>query len=131
MHGLQPTRILSPTDRDPPSSTFPPEQVLRHTALVTGLFYGLFHARTVQAAYDERVLAAHEHHKDDLLHQAKEAFKAAKDKKNSPTTKGAFRRFPLPPPFFELSSSPPLIPRFWSWPGVDVRRGCSAPALPS
>jgi hypothetical protein len=76
-------------------------QVLRHTALVTGLFYGLFHARTVQTEYEHRVLAERENHKDDLMHKAKEAFKAAKAKKDSPLTKGACPsvsgRLPLPP----------------------------------
>jgi hypothetical protein len=79
-------------------------QVLRHTALVTGLFYGLFHARTVQTEYEHRVLAERENHKDDLMHKAKEAFKAAKAKKDSPLTKGA-----RAPPSLVTCPSHPLL----------------------
>lgn len=97
-HALAPTHRLSlllSSPTPPPFPRAPPPQVLRHTALLTGLFYGLFHARTVQSSYEAQQVAAHEHHRADLLEQAKKAFKASKEKVEEAVSKGACPLSPL------------------------------------
>ncbi|KAI0726127.1 ATP synthase E chain-domain-containing protein [Fomitopsis betulina] len=49
--------------------------VVRYTALLTGVFYGIAHRRTVQKAHDEEVKHHAVHEREHLVAQAKEAWK--------------------------------------------------------
>ena len=50
-------------------------QVVRYTALLTGVFYGITHRRTLQKAHDEDVKHHAIHEREHLIAQAKEAWK--------------------------------------------------------
>ncbi|KAF9817969.1 hypothetical protein IEO21_03044 [Rhodonia placenta] len=49
--------------------------VVRYTALLTGVFYGIAHRRTLQKAHDEEKLHHTIHEREHLIAQAKEAWK--------------------------------------------------------
>ncbi|KAH9929734.1 ATP synthase E chain-domain-containing protein [Fomitopsis serialis] len=49
--------------------------VVRYTALLTGVFYGIAHRRTLQKAHDEEVKHHAVHEREHLIAQAKEAWK--------------------------------------------------------
>ncbi|KAK7025470.1 F1F0 ATP synthase subunit e, mitochondrial [Paramarasmius palmivorus] len=49
--------------------------VARYTALFTGVIYGFYHRRTLQAAHDEKKLEHAKHEREQLIAQAKEAWK--------------------------------------------------------
>ncbi|EPT03455.1 hypothetical protein FOMPIDRAFT_1028727 [Fomitopsis schrenkii] len=49
--------------------------VVRYTALLTGVFYGIAHRRTLQKAHDEEVKRHAVHEREHLVAQAKEAWK--------------------------------------------------------
>ncbi|KAF7794338.1 hypothetical protein EIP86_005472 [Pleurotus ostreatoroseus] len=50
-------------------------QVVRYTALLSGIFYGISHRRTLQKAHDEEVKHHAIHEREHLIAQAKEAWK--------------------------------------------------------
>ncbi|KAG7099893.1 hypothetical protein E1B28_001694 [Marasmius oreades] len=56
--------------------------VARYTALFTGVFYGFYHRRTLQAAHDAQKVQNAVHEREHLIAQAKEAWK----KKQAPTS---------------------------------------------
>jgi len=49
--------------------------VVRYSALLTGVFYGIVHRRTLQKAHDEEKKHHALHEREHLIVQAKEAFK--------------------------------------------------------
>ncbi|KAH9837332.1 ATP synthase E chain-domain-containing protein [Rhodofomes roseus] len=49
--------------------------VVRYTALLTGVFYGIAHRRTLQKAHDEEVKHHAVHEREHLIAQAKDAWK--------------------------------------------------------
>jgi len=53
----------------------PTVNVVRYTALFTGVVYGWYHRRTLQAAYDVHKIEAATHHQEHLVAQAKEAWR--------------------------------------------------------
>ncbi|EMD42314.1 hypothetical protein CERSUDRAFT_129903 [Gelatoporia subvermispora B] len=53
----------------------PTVNVVRYTALLTGVFYGIVHRRTLQKQHDEERLQHAIHEREHLVGQAKEAFK--------------------------------------------------------
>jgi len=61
----------------------PTVNVVRYTALFTGVFYGIWHRRTLQKAHDEEKIHHAKHDRQGLVVRAKEAWKkqqeAAKD----------------------------------------------------
>ncbi|KAJ7103157.1 ATP synthase E chain-domain-containing protein [Mycena belliarum] len=48
--------------------------VVRYTALFTGVVYGWYHRRTLQAAYDVHKIDAATYQREHLIAQAKEAW---------------------------------------------------------
>jgi F-type H+-transporting ATP synthase subunit e len=58
-----------------------PAQVVRYSALISGVFYGIFHRQTLQAKFDSTQAANEVHKREEWLKQAKEAW-AAKTAKN-------------------------------------------------
>ena len=50
-------------------------QVVRYTALLSGVFYGVFHRRTLQNAHDADKAHHAKHEREVLVAQAKEAWK--------------------------------------------------------
>lgn len=50
-------------------------QVVRYSALVGGIGYGVLHRRTLQAREDKKFEKAEYKRKEDLINQAKEAYK--------------------------------------------------------
>lgn len=60
-------------------------QVVRYSALITGVFYGIAHKRTLQKAKDEEKQHHAVHEREMLIKQAKEAWKrqqaSAKDER--------------------------------------------------
>ena len=50
-------------------------QVVRYTALATGILYGFVHNRTVQKQHAEHQAHHKQHHQEELLAKAKEAWK--------------------------------------------------------
>ena len=50
-------------------------QVARYTALVTGIFYGIYHRRTLQKAHDQEKEHHAIHQRQNLIAEAKEAWK--------------------------------------------------------
>jgi F-type H+-transporting ATP synthase subunit e len=48
---------------------------VRYTALFSGVLYGWFHRRTLQAAHDKHKLEDAAHHREQLLAEAKDAWK--------------------------------------------------------
>ena len=53
----------------------PGPQVVRYTALVSGVFYGIYHRRTLQKARDQQNEQHAVHQRQRLIHDAKEAWK--------------------------------------------------------
>jgi len=53
----------------------PTVNVVRYTALFTGVVYGWYHRRTLQAAYDVHKIEAATHRQEHLIAQAKEAWR--------------------------------------------------------
>ncbi|KAJ7651540.1 ATP synthase E chain-domain-containing protein [Mycena polygramma] len=53
----------------------PTVNVVRYTALFTGVVYGWYHRRTLQAAYDVHKIEAAKHNREHLIAQAKEAWR--------------------------------------------------------
>ncbi|KAJ7116824.1 ATP synthase E chain-domain-containing protein [Mycena crocata] len=49
--------------------------VVRYTALFTGVVYGWYHRRTLQAAYDVHKIEAAAHQREHLIAQAKDAWR--------------------------------------------------------
>ncbi|OBZ78646.1 hypothetical protein A0H81_01279 [Grifola frondosa] len=49
--------------------------VVRYTALLTGVFYGITHRRSLQKAHDEDVQQHAIHEREHLIAEAKEAWK--------------------------------------------------------
>ncbi|KAF7307367.1 ATP synthase subunit e, mitochondrial [Mycena indigotica] len=52
----------------------PTVNVVRYTALFTGVAYGWYHRRTLQAAHDVHKIEAAAHQREHLIAQAKEAW---------------------------------------------------------
>ena len=50
-------------------------QVVRYTALLGGVFYGIVHRRSLQKAHDAEVKHHAIHEREHLIAQAKEAWK--------------------------------------------------------
>jgi F-type H+-transporting ATP synthase subunit e len=50
-------------------------QVVRYSALLGGVFYGITHRRTLQKQKDEAQKHDAVHHREELIHKAKEAWK--------------------------------------------------------
>ncbi|KAJ7755021.1 ATP synthase E chain-domain-containing protein [Mycena maculata] len=48
--------------------------VVRYTTLFTGVVYGWYHRRTLQAAYDVHKIEAAKHQREHLIAEAKEAW---------------------------------------------------------
>jgi len=53
----------------------PTVNVVRYTALLTGVFYGIVHRRTLQKAHDEEKRHHAVHEREHLIAQAKDAWK--------------------------------------------------------
>ncbi len=51
------------------------EQVVRYSALVGGIGYGIVHRRTLQAKEDVKAAARAYQHKEHLIEQAKKAYR--------------------------------------------------------
>ncbi|KAG6841561.1 hypothetical protein C0991_009596 [Blastosporella zonata] len=58
-------------------------QVVRYTALFTGVAYGFYHHRSLQAKHDQHKLEHAVHTRERLVVEAKEAWKRRNDAKNS------------------------------------------------
>ncbi|KAG6813242.1 hypothetical protein H0H92_012879 [Tricholoma furcatifolium] len=61
----------------------PTVNVVRYTALFTGVFYGFYHHRTLQANHDKQKQEHAVHQREHLIAEAKEAWKRQKEAKNS------------------------------------------------
>ncbi|THG95913.1 hypothetical protein EW026_g5823 [Hermanssonia centrifuga] len=59
--------------------------VVRYTALLSGIFYGVSHRRTLQKAHDEDVKHHAVHEREHLIAQAKEAWKKKQDSSKNST----------------------------------------------
>ncbi|KAF8963942.1 ATP synthase E chain-domain-containing protein [Flammula alnicola] len=59
--------------------------VVRYTALFTGVAYGWYHRRSLQAVHDKHKLNDAAHHQEKLIAEAKEAWKRKKDAANDTT----------------------------------------------
>ncbi|KAF8167556.1 ATP synthase E chain-domain-containing protein [Crassisporium funariophilum] len=57
--------------------------VVRYTALFTGVAYGWYHRRSLQATHDKHKLQDAAHHREQLIVEAKEAWKRKKEAKNT------------------------------------------------
>jgi len=53
--------------------------VVRYTALASGIFYGFYHRRTLQAKYEKQKLEHALHSRERLIAEAKEAWKRKQD----------------------------------------------------
>ncbi|KAF5380316.1 hypothetical protein D9757_007942 [Collybiopsis confluens] len=53
----------------------PTVNVARYTALFSGVFYGFYHRRTLQAAHNEHKLQHAAHEREQLIAEAKDAWK--------------------------------------------------------
>lgn len=62
-------------------------QVVRYTALASGILYGIVHRRTLTAREHEKHAQHEQHRKEHLLEQARAAWK----EKNSPAAKSRTR----------------------------------------
>ncbi|KAG5652196.1 hypothetical protein H0H81_005931 [Sphagnurus paluster] len=60
--------------------------VVRYTALFTGVLYGFYHHRTLQAQHDQHKAEHALHTRERLITEAKEAWKRQKESKNSNDT---------------------------------------------
>lgn len=63
-------------------------QVVRYTALLSGIFYGISHRRTLQKAHDEEVKHHTIHEREHLIAQAKEAWKKKQEAASSKSDGG-------------------------------------------
>lgn len=61
-------------------------QVTRYTALFSGIFYGFYHHRSLQAKHDQQKLEHAAHSRERLIADAKEAWKRKKEAKSSTRT---------------------------------------------
>lgn len=61
-------------------------QVVRYTALFSGILYGIYHRRTLQARHDQQRAEHAIHDRERLIAEAKEAWKRKKTEKNSTGT---------------------------------------------
>ncbi|ORY82409.1 ATP synthase E chain-domain-containing protein [Leucosporidium creatinivorum] len=59
----------------------PAVNVVRYSALVSGIFYGIFHRQTLQAKFDANAASQEVHKREQWLAEAKKAW-AAKTAKN-------------------------------------------------
>lgn len=57
--------------------------VARYTALFTGVIYGIYHKRTLQAVHDAQKVQDAVHEREQLIAQAKEAWKKKQASKTS------------------------------------------------
>ncbi|KAF5384890.1 hypothetical protein D9615_001101 [Tricholomella constricta] len=57
--------------------------VVRYTALFTGVVYGFYHRRTLQAQHDQLKVEHALHSRERLIAEAKEAWKRKNDAQNS------------------------------------------------
>jgi F-type H+-transporting ATP synthase subunit e len=73
-------------------------QVVRYTALFTGVAYGWYHRRTLQAAHDVHKIETATHQREHLIAQAKEAWRK---KQEAPKTADCAS----PPPFLATAAS--------------------------
>ncbi|KAH9969151.1 ATP synthase E chain-domain-containing protein [Russula dissimulans] len=53
----------------------PTVNVVRYTALLSGVFYGIYHRRTLQNAHDAEKAHHAKHERESLIAQAREAWK--------------------------------------------------------
>ncbi|KAG6911309.1 hypothetical protein DXG01_002148 [Tephrocybe rancida] len=65
------------------SGSFLHLQVVRYTALFTGVVYGFYHRRTLQANHDQQKVEHAVHTRERLVAEAKEAWKRRNEAKNS------------------------------------------------
>lgn len=72
-HHVSHTRPHAPLDSSSPRLTL--HQVVRYSALVGGIGYGILHRRTLQVKADVKAAHAEYKHKEHLIQQAKEAYK--------------------------------------------------------
>ncbi|KAI0323055.1 ATP synthase E chain-domain-containing protein [Amylostereum chailletii] len=49
--------------------------VVRYTALLSGVFYGVYHRRSLQKAYDVEKIHHAKHEQEELISKAKDAWK--------------------------------------------------------
>ena len=54
-------------------------KVVRYTALLSGVFYGIAHRRTLQKEHDEEKKKHAIHEREHLIEQAKEAYRKQKE----------------------------------------------------
>ena len=54
-------------------------QVVRYTALLSGVFYGVYHRRSLQKAHDLEKIHHAKHEQEELISKAKEAWKKKQD----------------------------------------------------
>ena len=71
-------------------------QVVRYTALFSGIAYGWYHRRTLQTAHDQHKLEHAVHHREQLVAEAKDAWKRKQQSSIKDTTR-EFRYFYLHP----------------------------------
>ncbi|CED82309.1 ATPase, F0 complex, subunit E, mitochondrial [Phaffia rhodozyma] len=69
----------------------PTINVLRHTALFTGLFYGIVHRQTLQKQHDIAHELQKEHDQKSLLEKAQEAWKVQQSGKGKKQDDGPIR----------------------------------------
>ncbi|KAL4401108.1 F1F0 ATP synthase subunit e, mitochondrial [Malassezia pachydermatis] len=62
-------------------SPSPIVNVVRYSALVAGIGYGIVHRRTLQTQYDEKIQQKAVKHQEDLIKQAKEKYAALQQAK--------------------------------------------------
>lgn len=60
----------------------PAVNVVRYSALLTGIFYGIVHRRTLQAKYDESTLSNEIKKREHWVHEAQKAWEAKKSSQN-------------------------------------------------
>ncbi|KIK02125.1 hypothetical protein K443DRAFT_677898 [Laccaria amethystina LaAM-08-1] len=60
--------------------------VVRYTALVSGVAYGWYHRRTLQTAHDQHKLEHAVHHREQLVAEAKDAWKKKQQSSIKDTT---------------------------------------------
>jgi len=81
-----PSSLPAPTAHWPPY--FPLTQVIRYTALFSGVLYGWYHRRTLQAENEKHQIEYAIHHREHLITEARQAWKrkqeAAKDTTGQP-----------------------------------------------
>ncbi|KAF8203902.1 ATP synthase E chain-domain-containing protein [Pholiota molesta] len=56
--------------------------VLRYTAIFSGVAYGWYHRRSLQTEHDKHKLENAAHHREQLIAQAKEAWKRKQESAN-------------------------------------------------